>query len=519
MASLKDDEISAILSRVDDEEEVDPPNDLDSEVEDILEIDSEQPTDSSSDSDDEPLRAPNMCRRRRIHSSDSSDNERLSEHIRSGEQQQAAQVISPSTNKRTQSRNIVHIIQGPKNEAKNAMTPLEQFKLFISDSMVSIIVLHTNMEISTKREKYAAKTATVSETCADEIYALIGLLLLSARKKDNHLTTAELFDSSESGTKYISVMSKDRFDFLLNCLRFDDKSTRQERQVTDKFAPIREIWEKLIAVCRDSYEPGSYVTVDEQLLGFRGRCPFRMYIPSKPDKYGIKTVVLCDSKSNYMIDAIPYMGKGTNTNGEPLASFFVKQLTETIRGTSRNVTMDNWFTSVPLAKELLQEPHKLTIVGTIRSNKREIPSQLLQPRQTRSSMFCYDGNCTLVSFRPKKNKNVLLLSTTHGIGTLAPSGKPDIIEFYNSTKGAVDTFDQMCHNMSCNRKTQRWPLCYFYGMLNMSIVNSFIIRVHNNVKNKQKPLTRRAFIKEVFLHYLTWLVCSNNQNQIMSGVI
>lgn len=54
-----------------------------------------------------------------------------------------------------------------------------------------------------------------------------------------------------------------------------------------------------------------------------------------------------------MIDAIPYMGKGTNTNGEPLATFFVKQLTETIQGSNRNVTKDNWFTSVPLAKELL----------------------------------------------------------------------------------------------------------------------------------------------------------------------
>lgn len=63
-----------------------------------------------------------------------------------------------------------------------------------------------------------------------------------------------------------------------------------------------------------------------------------------------------------MIDAIPNMGKGTNTNGESLASFFVKKFTQTIHGSNRNVTMDNWFTSVPLAKQLLKEPHKLTIV-------------------------------------------------------------------------------------------------------------------------------------------------------------
>ncbi|CAG5016383.1 unnamed protein product [Parnassius apollo] len=236
MTSLNEDEIYAILSRVGDEEEAVPLNDLDSEVEDILETDSEQPTDASSDSNDEPLRASNISRRRRINSSDLSDRARLTEQISSGERKQAAQIIFPSNNNlrgknghkwsaqsseartsRTQSRNVVHIIQGPKNEAKTAITPLEQFKLFVSDSMVSIIVLNTNVEISTKREKYAAKTATVSDTCAKEIYALIGLLLLAARKKDNHLTTAELFDPAESGIKYISDMSKDRFAFLLNC--------------------------------------------------------------------------------------------------------------------------------------------------------------------------------------------------------------------------------------------------------------------------------------------------------------
>lgn len=40
-------------------------------------------------------------------------------------------------------------------------------------------------------------------------------------------------------------------------------------------------------------------------------------------------------------------------------------------------------------------------------------------------------------------------------------------------------------------------LCYFFGILNMSIVNSFVIHVYNNSRNQQKPLTRRAFVKEV----------------------
>lgn len=132
-------------------------------------------------------------------------------------------------------RNIVHIIQWPKDKAKTALNVLQQLKLFISNSIVDIIVLHTNTDISTKNEKYTVKTATTSDTCAEEIYALIGLLLLAARKKGNYLASAELFDFTESSTKYVPVMSKDRFDFLLKCLRFDDKSTRGESKAIDKF--------------------------------------------------------------------------------------------------------------------------------------------------------------------------------------------------------------------------------------------------------------------------------------------
>lgn len=115
----------------------------------------------------------------------------------------------------------------------------------------------------------------------------------------------------------------------MNCFRFDDKSTREERRSQDNFAPIRELWEPFIQTCRNNYKCGTYATIDEQLMGFRGRCPFRMYIPSKPTKYGLKVVMMCDSKTNYMLDAMPYVGK-TNLNGESLGTYYVKTLSETL---------------------------------------------------------------------------------------------------------------------------------------------------------------------------------------------
>ena len=57
-------------------------------------------------------------------------------------------------------------------------------------------------------------------------------------------------------------------------LRFHDKSTRDERLKTDRFAMIREVWDKFIQNCQNCYIPDEYLTVDEQLLNSKTRCPF-----------------------------------------------------------------------------------------------------------------------------------------------------------------------------------------------------------------------------------------------------
>lgn len=94
-----------------------------------------------------------------------------------------------------------------------------------------------------------------------------------------------------------------------------------------------------------------------------------------------------------MVDAIPYFGKSTKINDLPLGEYYVKELTKTVYGLNQNITCNNWFTSVPLAKSLLKPPYNLTLVGTIRSNKREIPEALTNTRvrPTGSSTFCFYG--------------------------------------------------------------------------------------------------------------------------------
>lgn len=69
--------------------------------------------------------------------------------------------------------------------------------------------------------------------------------------------------------------------------------------------------------------------------------------------------------------------------------------------------------------------------------------------------------------------------------------KSKMIQFYNSTQGGVDLFDQISAQMSCSRKTRRWPLCVVYGMLNTTIINSWIVYKEKSTNG----YTRRNFAK------------------------
>ena len=88
-------------------------------------------------------------------------------------------------------------------------------------------------------------------------------------------------------------MSMKRFKIISIVIRFDNRSTQTHRKQTDKLAPIRELWDKWVESLQKIFNPNENVIVNEQVIGFRGRCPFKQYMPKKLSKYGIKFWMLC----------------------------------------------------------------------------------------------------------------------------------------------------------------------------------------------------------------------------------
>ncbi|UYV77202.1 hypothetical protein LAZ67_15000101 [Cordylochernes scorpioides] len=261
-------------------------------------------------------------------------------------------------------------------------------------------------------------------------------------------------------------MNERRFVFLLNVLRFDNRESREERRKDDKLAPIRELCELFIAKCSSLYTPGTNCTIDESLLNFRGRCGFKQYIPNKPAKYGIKVFVLADSATYYFLTGKIYIGKDSNYDPNfSVPTNVVLELVKPIENTNRNITTDNWYTSYELAMEL--KKRNITLVGTLKKNKAIIPKNFLLNGDIGVSQYGFDAmGVTILSYVPKQKKRVILLSSMHHENyTEKDSNKPEIIVYYNYTKGGVDTHDQLCANYTCKRKTARWPMRVFLEWL------------------------------------------------------
>lgn len=407
-------------------------------------------------------------------------------------------------NVRIRRRNIILMRMGHVSQsARAAKTPYDVWNLFFTDDIIQECTECTNVWLDKNRANFSRARDCISTT-PQEIKCVLGLLYMAGTYKAARLNLEDLWEPNGGGIEFFRLcMGLKRFKLLLRALRFDDIRTRDIRKQTDKLAPIRSIFEQFVQKCKENYVPSEFVTIDEMLASFRGRCSFRQYIKNKPAKYGIKIFSMVCAKSFYTSNLEVYAGKQPEGpfRVENSGKNIVERLVQPISGTRRNVTVDNWFCSIPLCKDLL-ENNQLTLVGTLRKNKKEIPPIFIDTKDKAPGAvtFGFKNDFTLVSYVPKKSKVVVLLSSMHydaSVDSDADSntyGKPEIILFYNSSKGGVDTVDKYISHYSAARTTNRWSMVVFYALLNVGGLNSFIVFKKNTGNEVMK---RRVFLREL----------------------
>jgi len=190
-----------------------------------------------------------------------------------------------------------------------------------------------------------------------------------------------------------------------------------------------------------------------------------------------KVWVAANAENFYTYNMQVYTGKTDGPREKNKGLQIVKGMVCQTYGTRTGVTADNFLTSCELA--YLSLTRNMTLVGTLRENKSEIPALFLSGKQKEvsSSIFGFSNDLTWVSHVPARNKAVILHSSQHHDDICMGEEKDhkSVIFMHNVIKSVFDVLDQLVREWTCMRSTTCWCSKLFSSFTDVAGVNSFVL--------------------------------------------
>ena len=167
----------------------------------------------------------------------------------------------------------------------NTATLLDFLNLFLTDEFFQLISGQTNLfaeqYIETNRENPTLKTW--SPTTPNEIKFFLALYLLTGIVQKPQIKHFWSTDPLLQTALFNQVMARDRFTEILKFLYFVDNSNYNTNDPNrDKLYKVRGVVEFPVDQFKNVYILTQQISIDEELLLWKGRLSFKQYISSSP---------------------------------------------------------------------------------------------------------------------------------------------------------------------------------------------------------------------------------------------
>ena len=295
-----------------------------------------------------------------------------------------------------------------------------------------------------------------------------------------------------ANNNFNEIMSRDRFLLYLKFLHLADNSLMipMQEEGHDKLFKVRHFLSTLIESYQKSYKMEREISVDEMMIKYKGRLSFLQYMPKKPHKWGIKAWALAEAGSGYCWNFAVYTGKDGTTKDDALGTRVVLDLVKNLAGKGHHVYFDNYYTSPTLCHKL--HTSGFGCCGTLRLDRKGIPPSFRAAVLRKGEVVQYtDGE--ILGLKWKDKKDVSLLTTIHNGDMISikrrmkggPGGhvtvqKPAAIDQYNTHMGEVDRAGQLVQYYGYNNFTKKWWKRIFFHMLDVTLVNAYILYYKSN---------------------------------------
>jgi hypothetical protein len=332
--------------------------------------------------------------------------------------------------------------------------PFELFRMFYDDELQRLII---NESITYARQKNDQQF-NLNETDLD---TFIAILMFSGY---HSLPRERLYWSRDEDVeiKFVnSKMSRNRFECTKRYLHLANNDLVD---TSDKLYKIRPFVTQVNAKLQQFGLFSKFLSIDEEMVPYFGHHLAKMFIRSKPIRFGYKLRVLA-SDTGYPYHFSIYCGKTTDHSNEQfkeqgLGFRVVTSLLSIVSNPKcHEVFFDNFFTSYELLAHLKSLEVKAT--GTVRENRlKQCPLQdtKLMKKTTRGA---FDTKCDgIVGVVKWHNNQCVTVATNYdSIDTVGKVKRwstankkvievpqPTVVNSYNCHMGCVDLLDSFMAN-------------------------------------------------------------------------
>ena len=200
---------------------------------------------------------------------------------------------------------------------------LDYLELYLTDQILEHIVHEMNPfanDFITQHPDKAKNTyiAKWTDVAVPELKKFIGLVILMRIIHKPSLPDYWSLDDTYWTPIFSKSMIRDQFYLILKFLHFNnnnDPAYDANDENRDRLHKLRPFLEMARDRCKQVYQPGEYLSIDESLVLFKGRLHFKQYIRTKRAHFGIKLYELTTS-NGITLDLLVYCGKGMFYNDD-----------------------------------------------------------------------------------------------------------------------------------------------------------------------------------------------------------
>ena len=270
----------------------------------------------------------------------------------------------------------------------------------------------------------------------------------------------------------------------------------------------------------ETFTPTQHLSLDESLLKWYGNLGWKVYIPAKRSRYGMKVYKLCCDQ--YTLNFRLYFGKeDVAVNIDNALVGKMEKLVLNLMGKYRSkdyiLYTDRLYTTPLLCNELWRQG--IGVCGTAMMNKACFPRQLknsVMAKRSRETEAVRNGPVLALKYADKKSVNIPSTVHDHSLQRVTAKAKgegivtvekPKAIIAYNQNMGGVDRTDQIINSYKSARKTMKGTKKLVLYMMQHGTLNAHYLYAYQG-----GSLTYMQFMLEV-LHEIL-----DNRDQLQPSI-